>query len=163
MDEKIEAGSPNLSVLSFSIQTNKQAYRFGEPIEIRGTLENRGDRSLLLNRKLLVHSSNVEAGGFGIALKVIAPSGKKIDVGWWYEIGSPHADWFILLYPGEGFISTIASNLWDDIGSRLPEEGTYHITATYYNFIKKAQGLESWMKPWTGTVESNTLTIDLTK
>ena len=163
MGEKIEAGSPNLSVLSFSIQTDKQAYRFGEPILLRGTLENQGDQTLLVNRKLLVHSSEVQEGGWGVALKIIAPSGKKIDVGWLYELGSPHADWFLWLYPRQGFIYTISGNLWNDIGPRLTEEGTYHITATYSNFIEKAPGLERWMKPWTGTVESNTLAIDLTK
>ncbi len=181
MGQDMKAEPQESNMLTFSIQTDKQAYRFGEPILLRGTWENRGEDGLSMNRMFFAVPEvnpwrgesdswrGVSTSGYGVALKMTAPSGARIpQVLSFIEMGFPHAGWFIYLRSKEGFFSKIA-DLWEEFGSNLTEEGTYHITATYFNFIERKNFIEKepdlpyGKEPWTGTVESNTIVIALTK
>ena len=98
--------------LFFTIQVNKQEYRTGESIKLTGSLENVGKESLLINKQFLIKSSEVERREWGIAIKIIVPSGKKLDLVWFYEMEGPAPHWFIRLEPGEKY----SSNVNPDIG-----------------------------------------------
>ena len=182
----IESGKvdrPESRVLGFHIETDKLAYRFGEPILLRGIWENNGENGFSLNRNFLITLEvipwrgesdswrGVSTTGHGIALKVVSPSGKRVqEAGYdFIEMGFPHAGWFIYLYPQEGIFSPIR-NISERFGANITEEGSYLISATYFNFIKRKNLIEREKydlqyseEPWTGTVESNTIEIQIAK
>lgn len=141
--------------LHFTVQAEKHEYRRGESIILKGGLENQGPAPLLINKQLFIKSSQVEAGGWGVALKVIDPSGQQVPLGWFYEMTGPAREWFVELEPGESY----TSDLQGDIGPSCKEGGVYRITASYYNFVGDSLDLN----PWKGVVESNTLEVKITQ
>jgi hypothetical protein len=142
-----------MAKLVFIIQPDKTEYHLGEKIVLRGILRNQSKTTLTVNSKFLLKGSEIEAGGWGIALKIVSPSDKKIEIGWLYEVSDPVSDWFVLLAPGKEY----SSDIWGNIGAHCKETGTYRLTAYYYNFIGETLGIEAWK----GSIESNTVKIHI--
>ncbi len=148
MGEEMRRNS-DMPELIFIVKSDKAEYRLGERIVLHGILQNQSKISLMINSKFLVKGSEIEADDWGIGLKIVAPSGKKVDVGWLYEISDVAADWFVLLTPGEEY----SSEIWGNIGPLCKEIGTYRLTAYYYNFIGESLGINAWK----GSVESGSV------
>ena len=141
--------------LQLTIQTPRHYYARGESILLTGTLTNIGATPQLVNGMFVLMGATAEKTGFGIAVRILTPTGQTLKYGMLYEMAGPSKDWFVTLESGAGFTREI-----HDMSSFLNqsnETGTYHLTAVYYNYIGRGFGLD----PWIGQVCSNTLAIDI--
>jgi len=146
-----ESRLPVDSELTFTISSDKQIYSLNEEIFITMSLKNNSDEPIIVNNLLI--SDRRPPRPFGVvAFTIYSPTGDLL-------IFLPFIDYFpsdamfVLLQPNESTSKRNAVSKDYD----FDQIGIYTISAEYNNLLDSHDGRTAWK----GTLESNTITIEV--
>jgi len=127
--------------LKFNIKLDKTEYKEQEPVNATFELENKGQQSVLVNKRFNLNSAGGAKQYQGeVTLILTLPSGKEVPCKFSYEAGLPKTDYFELLQPGKKAASEYPRNLRGYFS--FEEPGVYKIEAVYQNIFGKEIGLD---------------------
>jgi len=141
--------------LLFEISSDKLIYRVGEDITIEMILSNLGPNPVVVKSSLWATSVESLPELNSVNFIVINPSGDIIPFGLRLNLPLPSTKDFVILEPS-GNPLRVRQFGFEEIFD-FSEIGIYTIQATYHNVIDSPDGREAWK----GTLESNTITIEV--
>lgn len=145
---------PDVASLILSMSLDKTRYMIGEEVLSTNILRNEGDRTVLVNKRLVCNSRAAPHEFRVISHRIIAPSGEELGFQAKINIGFPEPEDFVELRPGELVEGICSLSLFYELDTR----GVYSVQAFYENQSDpEAGGIVAWKgqlasKPITFTV-----------
>lgn len=115
--------------LEFSISLAKKKFGTGDPISVRMTLRNVGDKPIMVNKRFLVNDRPAPPEDRDVYFTIKMPGGTTAEFAWDLKVGFPEANDFRKLKPGKAVSGKADIN---DLYF-LSETGKYVVKATYQN------------------------------
>lgn len=138
-------------MIKFTISTNRNEFQSGSAIPCKLTLTNSGERSLYVNKRLLVNYPDQQHDVF---FEIVDTAGNEVTFLLDINAGDPDDEHYSELQPGDSLDKEIDLNelfKW--------KVGTYRLKATYENDSVPAE--LRGKNVWKGRIESNALTIKI--
>lgn len=149
-----ESGRDEMAELTLTLSMDKSTYRLGESMRVSTSLQNTGDKDVIIHNRMALNSPNAPELVRDITYIIMGPTGERVPFLARVSVRPTNTDDFIVLSPGE----TIEQSYNIDEFYYIRDIGSYTIFAVYQNMLDSDNNIPIWK----GELTSNSEMFEIT-